>query len=466
MLKKHSKFFEQLLLLADLAVVTACWLAAYVFRFFADPIPAPRGIPPLQPYLVLLLTMFLIWPMVFRRFGLYRPRRIGSRLGEVKDIAKACSTAILVVTALTFFIRQFEFSRLVLLYFWLLSILGLSLMRGLFREGLRFLRRQGRNLRFGVVIGWGEAARTVVRRLEEHPELGIRLRGYFLDSAAGATAALDLPILGQLGDLPRFLRDEPVDYVFIALPLEAFHRLADVLKGLDDAPVDVWVVPDFSQYVSLKGGVEEMEGLAFIRLQGAPVYGWDFVLKRAFDVVVAGVLFLLLSPLLVVIALLVRFTSRGPVLYRQERMGLDGRVFRMLKFRSMREDAEQETGAVWAEAGDPRRTKLGALLRATSLDELPQLWNVLTGEMSLVGPRPERPVFIQEFRRRVPRYMLRHKVKAGITGWAQVNGWRGSTSLEKRIEYDLFYIEHWSLWFDLKILSLTLWNGVFNRNAY
>jgi Undecaprenyl-phosphate glucose phosphotransferase len=455
-----------LLLLADLAVVTACWLAAYLFRFFADLIPTPHGIPPLQPYLVLLLAMCLIWPIVFRRFGLYRPRRIGSRLGEVKDIAKACSIAILIVTALTFFVRQFEFSRLVLLYFWILSIVGLSLMRSLFREGLRFLRRQGRNLRHGVIIGWGEPARAVVRRLEQHPELGIRLRGHFLDATAERTAALDLPVLGQPEDLPRFLRDEPVDYVFIALSLETFPRLADILKGLDDAPVDVWVIPDFSQYVSLKGGVEELEGLAFIRLQGAPVYGWDFVLKRTFDVVVAGVLLLLVSPLLLVIALLVKLTSRGPFLYRQERMGLDGEVFQILKFRSMQEDAEQETGAVWAKAGDSRRTKLGAFLRATGLDEVPQLWNVLTGEMSLVGPRPERPVFIQEFRRRIPRYMLRHKVKAGITGWAQVNGWRGSTSLEKRIEYDLFYIEHWSLWFDLKILSLTLWRGVFNRNAY
>jgi Undecaprenyl-phosphate glucose phosphotransferase len=466
MLKKHSKFFENLLLLADLAVVTICWLAAYTYRFFADPIPARHGIPPVQPYLFLLLAMLLIWPIVFRGFGLYRPRRIGSRAGEIADIAKACSTAALLVTGLTFFFRRFEFSRLVVLYFWTLSIVGLSLMRGLFREGLRFLRRRGYNLRYAILVGWGEVAEEVVLRLGQHPELGIRLRGCLLDPGAAVRPPAGLPVLGNLNALPQLLQEHPIDHVFIALPLEAAACLPEVVKGLDDLTVDVRVVPDFLRYVSLGGGVEDFEGLAFIRLQASPVYGWDRVLKRGFDILVAGSLLFLISPLLAMIALLVKLTAGGPVLYRQERMGLDGRTFTMVKFRSMCADAEQETGPLWARKGDPRRTRLGAFLRATSLDELPQLWNVLRGDMSLVGPRPERPVFIEEFRRRIPRYMLRHKMKAGITGWAQVNGWRGNTSLEKRIEYDLYYIEHWSLWFDLKILWLTLWKGFVNRTAY
>jgi exopolysaccharide biosynthesis polyprenyl glycosylphosphotransferase len=212
--------------------------------------------------------------------------------------------------------------------------------------------------------------------------------------------------------------------------------------------------------------VEELGGLAFISLQGSPVYGWDRVLKRGLDILAAVTLLLVLSPIFAAITILVKLTSRGPVLYRQERMGLDGETFSMLKFRSMRVNAEEESGPVWARPGDQRRTRLGALLRATSLDELPQLWNVLKGEMSLVGPRPERPVFIEEFRKRIPKYMLRHMMKAGMTGWAQVNGWRGDSSLEKRIEFDLYYIEHWSLWFDLKILWLTLWKGLVSRSAY
>jgi len=466
MLKKHSKFFESLLLLGDLAMVTACWLGAYAFRIYADPIPLVHGIPPVRPYLLLLLSMLLIWPVVFRGFGLYRPRRLGSHLAEIADIAKACSVAVLAVTALTFFIRQFEFSRLVLLYFWVLSIAGVSLMRGLFREGLRILRRQGYNLRHAVLVGWGEVAEQVIRRLGEHPELGIRLRGCVIDPAADARAPAGLPVLGDLDALPRLLREQAVDHVYIAIPLEAASRLPEVLKGLDEVPVDVRVVPDFLRYATLRGGVEELGGLAFISLQGSPVYGWDRVLKRGLDILVAGTLLLLLSPLFAAIAVLVRLTSRGPVLYGQERMGLDGQTFSMMKFRSMRVDAEEESGPVWARAGDQRRTRLGAFLRAVSLDELPQLWNVLKGEMSLVGPRPERPVFIEEFRKRIPKYMLRHKMKAGMTGWAQVNGWRGDTSLAKRIEFDLYYIEHWSLGFDLKILWLTLWNGLVNRNAY
>jgi Undecaprenyl-phosphate glucose phosphotransferase len=465
LLKKHSQFFEHLLLLADLAIVALAWIAAFGYRFYLDPTPVVHGIPPLQPYLLLLMPMFFIWPMVFRAFGLYRPRRLGSHLGEIVEIAKACGVAAFILTGLTFFVRQFEFSRLVMLYFWLLSSAGLSLARVVFRESLRFIRRRGYNLRHAVVVGWGDVAESVVRRLGAHPELGIRLRGCLLEPTE-APAPGGLPVLGEPDSLARLLREEPVDQVFIALPLEASSRLPEVLKGVEDTPADVVVVPDTLRYVNLRGGVEEFDGLPFIRLQGSPIYGWDRVTKRAFDFLVSALLLVFLGPLLGLIALLIVLTSKGPVLYRQERMGLDGQTFHMLKFRSMRPDAEVESGPVWAKAGDPRRTRLGALLRAMSFDELPQLWNVFKGEMSLVGPRPERPVFIQEFRQRIPKYMLRHKMKAGMTGWAQVNGWRGNTSLQKRIEYDLYYIEHWSLWFDVKILWLTLWKGLVSRNAY
>jgi Undecaprenyl-phosphate glucose phosphotransferase len=238
-----------------------------------------------------------------------------------------------------------------------------------------------------------------------------------------------------------------------------------VLRSLEDRIVDINVVPDLYQYITLRGGVEEFDGLPLISLQDSPSYGWGQVAKRAMDIVLSGLALLITAPVLLLVSAVIKLTSPGPVLYRQERMGLDGRTFKMLKFRSMRVGAEDETGAVWATWDDDRRTPVGALLRRTSLDELPQLVNVLKGEMSLVGPRPERPVFIDEFRKRIPRYMLRHKVKAGMTGWAQVNGWRGDTSLEKRIECDLFYIEHWTIPFDLKILWLSLWKGFFHKNA-
>jgi Undecaprenyl-phosphate glucose phosphotransferase len=230
--------------------------------------------------------------------------------------------------------------------------------------------------------------------------------------------------------------------------------------------VTIHVVPDLGRFTSLRGGVEEFEGLPFVHLRESPLYGWSRVAKRVFDVAFSLAALALLSPVLVALAVAVKLTSRGPVLYGQERMGLDGQRFRMMKLRTMGVDAEATTGPVWASAADDRRTPIGAFLRRFSLDELPQFVNVLRGEMSVVGPRPERPVFVERFRQTVPTYMLRHKVKSGVTGWAQVNGLRGNTSLEKRIEYDIEYIERWSFWFDLKIIGLTLVRVLFDRNAY
>ncbi|MBI3630653.1 MAG: exopolysaccharide biosynthesis polyprenyl glycosylphosphotransferase [Candidatus Rokubacteria bacterium] len=254
--------------------------------------------------------------------------------------------------------------------------------------------------------------------------------------------------------------------VFVALPHAESARLADILDQIGDDPVTIHFVPDLVGLASLRGGIEEFESIPFIHLRESPLYGWNRLLKRAFDLGVGGLALLLLSPLMLGIALAVKLASPGPVLFRQERMGLDGRRFAMLKFRTMRVDAEAQTGPVWARPDDPRRTRLGTFLCGVSLDELPQLFNVLRGEMSLVGPRPERPEFVREFRTRIPGYMLRHKVKAGMTGWAQINGWRGDTSLQKRIEYDLYYIEQWSLLFDLKILLQTAWKGLRSNNAY
>jgi Undecaprenyl-phosphate glucose phosphotransferase len=243
------------------------------------------------------------------------------------------------------------------------------------------------------------------------------------------------------------------------------HHLPRIMEVCADTTVDVKLVPDVYQYATLFGGLEEFGGLPIVNLQSSGVLGINAIAKRAFDLFVSALLLLLLSPLLLALALLVKLTSAGPVLYTQERVGLDGKPFPMLKFRTMRTDAE-DLGPAFAAAGDPRVTALGAWLRRTSIDELPQLWNVLTGDMSLVGPRPERPVFIDQFRRRIPRYQLRHMVKAGMTGWAQIHGLRGNTSIQKRVEYDLYYIEHWSLLLDLKILARTVAFGFLSRNAY
>lgn len=464
MLKAHSRLFEHLTLAADLGLIVGSWLLAYYLRFYVGPIPAYLGIPSLTPYLVLLVPILVVWAVAFRTFGLYRPRRLGSHFQEVWDVAKASTVGVLVLVALTFFARSFEFSRLVIAYFWVISIFAVSVSRAVFREALRVARRRGYNLRYALVVGSGELARAVIARLRQRPDVGLQLLGVVGDDKDGAD--LGARRLGGYGDLRAILDQGSVDHVILALPHEDYARIGMILEEIGDEPVTIHFVPDLLRFASLRGGVEEFEGLPFIHLRETPLYGWNRVLKRGFDVAFGSLALLLAGPLMLLIALAIKLTSTSPALYRQERMGLDGRRFWMLKFRTMEVNAEAETGPVWAAPGDPRRTPLGAFLRSWSLDELPQLFNVLKGEMSLVGPRPERPVFVEQFRRQIPRYMLRHKVKSGITGWAQVNGWRGNTSLEKRIEYDLQYIERWSLAFDLRILWLTLLNGFRNKNAY
>ncbi len=464
MLKARSRLFEHLTLAGDLTLIVGSWLLAYSLRFFLGPIPVYRGVPPLGPYLVLLAPILVVWAVAFKTFGLYRPRRLGSRLEEMWDVAKASTVGVLVLVTLTFFARSYEFSRVVIAYFWVISILAVSSARAVFREALRVARRHGYNLRYALVVGGGELARTVIQRLRQRPDVGIQVLGVVGDDKDGAELAAQR--LGGYGDLRAILDRGGVDHVILALPHEDYARIGMILEEIGDEPVTIHFVPDLLRFASLRGGVEEFEGLPVIHLRESPLYGWNLVLKRGFDLVLGSLALVLVAPVMLLIALAIRFTSGSPVLYRQERMGLDGRRFSMLKFRTMEPHAEAETGPVWATPGDPRRTRLGAFLRSWSLDELPQLFNVLKGEMSLVGPRPERHVFVEQFRRRIPGYMLRHKVKSGMTGWAQVNGWRGNTSLEKRIEYDLDYIERWSLAFDLWILWLTLRNGFRNKNAY
>jgi Undecaprenyl-phosphate glucose phosphotransferase len=462
-LKAHSRLFEHLALATDLVLIALCWLAAYQVRFHVF----GRGgdIPPFADYALQLLPILIVWFFAYKAFDLYRPNRLGSHLSEWFDIARASTLGVLVLVAgMTFLFHGYEYSRLVILMFWVASIVTVSLSRAAFREVLRFARRRGYNQRYAVVVGGGEPAAEVLRVLRRRPDTGIQLLGMLSDKREGEGGPVRW--LGGIEEISSVLASRQVDIVIIALPHSDYPRLGAVLNEIGDEPVDIHFVPDLFNLASLRGGVEEFESIAFIHLRESPLHGWNQVLKRSFDLVFGIAALLIALPPMAVITGVLLVTSGRPILFRQERMGLDGRRFRMLKFRTMRHDAEAKSGPQWAVPDDPRRTRLGAFLRVWSLDELPQLFNVLRGDMSLVGPRPERPSFVEEFRRRVPGYMLRHKMKAGITGWAQINGWRGNTSIEKRIEYDLEYIARWSLTFDLSILLRTLWLGFHNRNAY
>jgi Undecaprenyl-phosphate glucose phosphotransferase len=315
------------------------------------------------------------------------------------------------------------------------------------------------------VAGAGELGQSVAETILAHRELGYRVIGFVDDTPRPARTGL--PVLGRLDDVLEVVRTHGVEELYIALPLDEHAKLLRLIKAVSNECVDLKVVPDLVQYATIQAALEDLDGIPIISLNEVPLRGWSSMLKRSMDVLVGTALLLFFSPLLAAIALAIKLKGGpGPVFYRQERMSLDGKTFLMYKFRSMLDGAEKDTGPVWAKEEDPRRTAVGIWLRRFNLDELPQLINVVLGDMSLVGPRPERPPFVQQFKERIPQYMLRHRVKSGITGWAQINGWRGNTSIEKRIEYDLYYIENWSLLLDVKILILTLFRGFGQKHAY
>ena len=466
MLKRHSEVFLTLFLISDLIVISASWVVAYTVRASGFLVPVTNDVPPWTLYLWLLVPILVIWGICFHVFDLYRPRRMSSHFSEYLDIAKANTISVLLLIAVTFIPSWYEYSRLVFLYFWLINLVVLGFSRMVFREALRVFRRLGYNKRYVLVVGAGKLGEQIVRNLRHHPEFGMSVRGYLTRNPEKVGKVVEnVPVVGTYSQIKEFV-SSGVDIVFICLPTEEAVECKRILEFLSTTMVDVKIVPSIYEYMTIHTSAEMFEGLPLITLQGTPLHGLNVLFKRGTDIIGAMVALVISSPLMAIIAMGVKLQSPGPVFYRQVRMGLDGREFLMLKIRTMRSDAKEESGPAWTQKGDERRTAIGALLRKTSLDELPQLWNVLKGEMSIVGPRPERPELISLFRDQYPQYMLRHKMKAGMTGWAQVNGWRGNTDLKKRLDYDMYYIEHWSIWFDVKIMALTLWKGMVHKNAY
>jgi Undecaprenyl-phosphate glucose phosphotransferase len=464
MLKRHSQFLQSLLFLFDLALISACWIVAYYMRFRGGWTLVDKGIPRFDMYLWVLGPILVVWGVCFKAFNLYRPRRMGSHLAEVLDIAKANSLSVLILVVLTYFVRQFEYSRLVFLYFWVLNLVALGFSRMVFREGLRFFRKQGYNQRHCLIIGAGKLGQRIAHSLSLHPEFGVKVRGYLSRHPHKLGQTFEgVSVIGVYGDVEKYT--PALDIVFLCLPPEAEPQAEKMLGYLATTTVEVKVIPSIYEFITLRAEAEMFEGLPVITLQGSPLHGWNIILKRSSDLIASLIALLLTLPVQGFIALLIKLTSPGPIFFKQERMGLDGKPFMMLKFRTMQVDQPGDT-VLLTPMDDPRVTPIGKFLRRMSLDELPQFWNVLKGDMSVVGPRPERSWVVEEVREQIPLYMLKHKMKAGITGWAQVSGWRGDTSLEKRIEFDLYYIEHWSIWLDLKIMWLTIWQGFVHKHAY
>ena len=446
----------------DLTMTSIAWFVAYFFRFAW--LDSPGGVPGFHRVVAGLPLVLVLAAVSYRLFGLYEVHRLRQLPRELGVVCKASGLLFALIITMTFYRRDLYESRLALALFLGLNIVALTVARRAIWQTLKYLRGRGLNHGRALIVGSGRTGQLVARTIRDNHWTGLEAVG-FVDRPNNVEPSI-LPRLGRLDEIESVVAEHDVDHVFVALPFSRYGELAGVYASLSDLLVEVQLVPDVPNLAGMKLRMTEIDGTAFLSLRQNPHRGVGRLAKRAMDLTLGAVALILAAPLMAGLALAVKLTSPGPVFFRQPREGVAGRTFEMLKFRSMRIDAERPSGPVWATRNDQRCTPLGRFMRRWSLDELPQLFNVLWGEMSLVGPRPERGVFVEQFRKEIPGYGLRRQVKSGITGWAQVNGWRGSTSLRQRTRCDLYYIANWSLWLDLKILFLTLWKGFRHRNAY
>ncbi|MBI2619626.1 MAG: undecaprenyl-phosphate glucose phosphotransferase [Ignavibacteriales bacterium] len=466
----HRKDFliPLLTVTSDVLAIEGAFLFSYWLRFYSpltSVIPVELGFPPIEAYVYGSLFVIPSWLLLFHSRGMYRARRAAYFSDEFFPILRVVFFGMLLVMAAAFFYRAFSFSRLV---FALLAVTGVVLIAAGRFVVLTFEQwwyARGHDIKNVILVGGNETARRVYESIAHHPSLGYRMVGYFTTRGKGQFSKR-LPYLGSLSKVPHYLRHHAIELVLVALTSDEHPRLAKLIEEAEGLNTEIMMVPDLVELMTSRVRIKELEGIPFLQVKEAALTTWNRIVKRGFDIVVAVVILVLTSPLLGLIAAMIAMTSQGPPFYLQERVGLDGRTFNVLKFRTMRIDAEAKTGPVWAKRNDPRVTPLGKILRRLSLDELPQLFNVLKGEMSIVGPRPERPYFVKRFKDEIPKYLDRHRVKSGMTGWAQVNGLRGQAPVADRTKYDVYYVENWSLTFDLKIIFKTIRAVLFGKDAY
>ncbi|MER3397664.1 MAG: undecaprenyl-phosphate glucose phosphotransferase [Chloroflexota bacterium] len=467
MTAKADRVFLVTMLLLDLAMVGLALALAYWVRFHSGWIPYNQY-HAWTNYLLVGLVQTALLPPVFGLQGLYRLRRGPSRFDEIYRLVIGLSIVnSLNLAFISLVTRENDVSRLVQAMTWGFSIVLIWVGRMLHYAAQGELRKRGFGRQRVLVVGTGQEARIIGEKILGAPELGYELVGYVTTNGTQVSGVAGKPVVGRVDELNELIRKYQVGEVIVAEPGLSHRDILEVVARCEPLPVNIKVYPDVFQIMASEVSIGDFNGLPMVNIRDVGLRGWRRTVKRAFDVVFSATVLILFSPLMLLIAALIKLTSPdGPVFYVQERVGLDGKPFPIIKFRTMRPDAEAETGPVWTKPGDPRRTRLGAILRRFSLDELPQFINVLLGHMSVVGPRPERPYFVQQFAQVVPRYLDRHREKAGITGWAQVNGLRGDTPIEERTAYDLWYVENWTLWLDIKIILRTILQIFRDKNAY
>lgn len=468
MIKDNQRVFNQLMVIIDAAITAASFILAYCFKFYLLGDGPGLGVLPLEDYFTLLPVVVPIYVFLYYVCGVYAPKRTVRRRFEIFGIIKSNTIGIVaLIIVLYMIIREINFSRSVMGFFYVFNVFATSCFRLGLRRGLRTIRRKGYNLKHILLVGYSRAAEEYIDRLQDNPQWGYVACGILDDHIPAGTTYKGVKVLGRLGNLEVILPENKLDEIAISLSLKDYDHLEGIVAVCEKSGVHTKFIPDYNSLIPSKPYTEDLMGLPVINIRYVPLSNTgNIIIKRIIDVVGALVGIVVTSPIMLAAALLVKFTSPGPVIFKQERVGLHNKAFYMYKFRSMERQAPGEEKKAWTVRNDPRVTPVGKILRRTSVDELPQLFNILKGDMSLVGPRPERPLFVEKFKEEIPRYMVKHQVRPGLTGWAQVNGLRGDTSIRKRIEYDIYYIENWTVWFDLKIILMTFFTGFINKNAY
>ena len=466
MIRDNQKYFNRLQVVLDGLVIVVSYLIAWYIMVRSVDTPDVGVLPP-EFYMMVLLIVVPFLLLLYYACNLYTPKRVQGRRLEGGNILKANLICGLTLMAALFWFKQGDVSRIVLGVFMALNVTLTVIERNIVRMVLMNARRIGLNQKYVLLVGYSRAAEEYIDRIVQNPQWGYKILGILDDNVASGTLYKNVEVLGFTESLSYILEGNHPDEIAITLGLNEYDKLEHIVAMCEKSGVHTKFIPDYSKIIPTKPYTEDLLGLPVVNIRHVPLTNtFNMMTKRVFDLVGASVCIVLFSPVMLITAILIKLTSKGPLIFTQERVGLHNRPFKMYKFRSMEVQSKQEEKAGWTTKNDPRVTGIGKFIRRTSIDELPQLFNVLKGEMSLIGPRPERPQFVEKFREEIPRYMVKHQVRPGMTGWAQVNGYRGNTSIKKRIDYDLYYIENWTMGFDIKILFLTVFKGFINKNAY
>ena len=460
MIKGNQKYFNRLHVLLDALIIAASYGLSWVIKFYDDSVTMMNHM-----YIIGLLCIIPMYLILYAVFNVYSPKRVQTMKEEIGNIVKSNTMGLVIFIMALYMLHQPHFSRQMMFIFYVINNVAEIIFRNCIRWVLRKIRNRGFNQKHILLVGYSRAAEGYIDRIKTNPQWGYHIMGILDDKVAVGTKYRGEQVIGKIKLLQNLLSENELDEIAITLGIAEYSKLEDIVAICEKSGVHTKFIPDYNNFIPTRPYTEDLLGLPVINIRRVPLNGgFNKFVKRVSDIVGSFLLIILFSSVMLAVALAVRFSSKGPVIYKQERVGLHNRNFVMYKFRSMKIERCDELH--FTTQNDDRTTRIGRFIRRCSLDELPQLFNVLKGDMSLVGPRPERPEFVEKFREQIPRYMIKHQVRPGMTGWAQINGYRGNTSIRKRIEYDLYYIENWTFWFDIVILFQTIFKGFVNKNAF